>query len=95
MWNRRILYHGKSGLLNIKAMTKEEYLSIAAARYDELQSLNELDNFYDYEKKFVGILQDMGRAILEKNLSELPYDRRKKKPHDSRICDNKQATSIL
>ncbi len=30
-------------------MTKEEYLAIAAKRYDELQALNRIDNFYDYE----------------------------------------------
>lgn len=61
-------------------MTKEEYLAIAAKRYDELQSLNKIDNFYDYESEFVNIMKDLGKEVLEKNLSDLPADKRKKKP---------------
>lgn len=64
-------------------MTKEEFMQLAEARYDELQALNKLDNFYDYEKEFVNIWQGLGRQVLEKNLGELPGDKRKKKPHDS------------
>ena len=70
-------------------MTKQEFLQIAEARYDELQSLNKIDNFYDYEKTFVSIWQEMGRTVLEKNISELPKDKRKKKPFNSGICNNK------
>jgi hypothetical protein len=64
-------------------MTKEEYLALAAQRYDELQSLNKLDNFYDYEKQFVSIWKDLGREVLEKNIGELPRDKRKKKDVDN------------
>lgn len=60
-------------------MTKEEYLALAAEKYDELQALNKIDNFYDYEKEFDEIINKLGRAVLEKNLSEVPADRRKKK----------------
>jgi hypothetical protein len=60
-------------------MTKEEYLSIAAEKYDALHALNKHDNFYDYEKEFEKILKDLGRQVLEANLSELSKDRRKKK----------------
>lgn len=60
-------------------MTKEEFLALAAKRYDELQALNKLDNFYDYEKEFVSIWRDLGREVLEKNLGEVPADKRKKK----------------
>ena len=60
-------------------MTKEEYLSIASEKYDALQALNKLDNFYDYEKEFEKLLNELGRMLLEKNLSELSADRRKKK----------------
>lgn len=60
-------------------MTKEEYLAIAAKRYDELQALNRIGNFYDYESEFVKIMKDMGKEVLEKNLSDLPADKRKKK----------------
>ncbi len=70
-------------------MTKEEYLQIAGARYDELQALNKLDNFYDYEKEFVSLWQDFGRTVLERNLGSVPRDKRKKKPYDSGSSDNK------
>lgn len=60
-------------------MTKEEYLAIASSRYDELHALNKIDNFYDYEKEFEKIFIELGRAVLEKNISEFSADRRKKK----------------
>lgn len=60
-------------------MTKEEYLAIAAERYEELQALNKIDNFYDYEKEFDKIINKLSRRVLEKNISEVPADRRKKK----------------
>lgn len=71
-------------------MTKAEYLAVAAARYDELQKLNELNNFYDYEVEFVKIWQGLGREVLEKNLGTLSADKRKKKPHDAGSCDDQQ-----
>ena len=60
-------------------MTKEEYLAIASEKYDELQALHKIDNFYDYEKEFEKLLKELGRMLFEKNLSELSADRRKKK----------------
>ncbi len=60
-------------------MTKEEYLAIASEKYDELQALSKIDNFYDYEKEFEKILNELGRTVFEKSLSDLPADRRKKK----------------
>jgi len=60
-------------------MTKEEYLAIVSKRYDELQALNKIDNFYDYESEFANIMKQMSKEVLEKNLSELTADRRKKK----------------
>jgi hypothetical protein len=62
-----------------KAMTKEEYLSLASTKFDELHSLNKIDNFYDYEKEFEKIFTDLSRMVLEKTLSEFSSDRRKKK----------------
>jgi len=70
--------------LNPKDMTKEEFLALAGTRYDALQSLNELDNFYDYEKKYLSIWRELGREVLESNLGKVPKDRRKKKLHDTR-----------
>lgn len=61
----------------------------AAARYDELQALNKLDDFYDYEVEFVKIWQGLGREVLEKNIGNLPGDKRKKKkPYDAGLRDN-------
>ncbi len=60
-------------------MTKEEYLAIAAKRYDELQALNQIDNFYDYESEFAKIMKDLNKEVLEKNIGDLPADKRKKK----------------
>jgi len=33
-------------------MTHEEFHQLANKRYDELQSFNTINNFYDYEKEF-------------------------------------------
>lgn len=71
-------------------MTKTEYLEAAAARYDELQKLNQLNNFYDYEVEFVKIWNGLGREVLEKNIGTLSKDKRKKKPYDSGLCNDKQ-----
>lgn len=60
-------------------MTESNFLALAQARYASLQSLNKINNFYDYEKEFEKIWRDLGREVLESNLSELPADRRKKK----------------
>lgn len=60
-------------------MTREEFHQLADKRYDELQALNRINNFYDYESKFVEIMQGLGKDLLEKNLGDLPADRRKKK----------------
>jgi len=70
-------------------MTKEEFIAAAASRYDELHALNKITDFYDYEVEFVNIWRDLGREVLEKNIGTLSADKRKKKPHDSRIRDNK------
>jgi hypothetical protein len=60
-------------------MTEEEYLSLAKQKYQELQALKNKKTFYDYEKTFDEIWTDLGRQVLEKNLSDVPVDRRKKK----------------
>jgi hypothetical protein len=35
--------------------------------------------FYDYESDFATIMKGLSKEVLEKQLSELPADRRKKK----------------
>jgi len=60
-------------------MTKEEYLALALAKYEELKGLENSKNFYDYEKNFDKIWRDLGKEILSANISEGSNDRRKKK----------------
>lgn len=63
-------------------MTEEEYITLARQKYQALQQLKNKPTFYDYEKSFDEIWQALGRQVLEKNLSEVPKDRRKKKDDD-------------
>ena len=70
-------------------MTKAEYLEAASVRYDELQKLNKLSDFYDYETEFLKIWQGLGREVFEKNIGALSKDKRKKKPHNPGIRNDK------
>ena len=60
-------------------MTKDEFLAMAAARYEALQNIERHDNFYDYEKEFDEIWVSLGREVLQRKLGDVPEDRRKKK----------------
>jgi hypothetical protein len=60
-------------------MTEDEYMALARQKYQELHQLKTQPTFYDYEKSFDAIWQDLGRQVLEKSLSDVPADRRKKK----------------
>lgn len=61
-------------------MTKDEFMALAATRYDELERLNvEEKTFYAYEEKFAGIWTALGRAVLEANLGDVPVSPRKKR----------------
>jgi hypothetical protein len=51
---------------------------LSAKTLSRTASLKEVDSFYDYEKELDKIWQDLGRAVLESNISEVPADRRKK-----------------
>lgn len=59
-------------------MTKEQLMEAVSAHYDELNALNKTDSFYDYENDFIKIWGKVGREVFEKNLGDLPGDRRKK-----------------
>lgn len=58
-------------------MTEEEYMALARQKYHDLHQLKTKPTFYDYEKSFDEIWQDLGRQVLEKSLSDVPIDRRK------------------
>jgi bisphosphoglycerate-dependent phosphoglycerate mutase len=63
----------------LPTMSKEEYMALAEQKYNDLQGLKKKPTFYDYEQSFEQIWLDLGRQILEKSLSDIPEDRRKKK----------------
>jgi hypothetical protein len=69
-------------------MTKQEFIDVAAARYDALQSLNQITDFHEYEVEYTRIWKDLGRAVLEKNIGAVSNDKRKKKPYDVRIYND-------
>lgn len=60
-------------------MTKEEYLQLAESKWEALQSLQSEESFYEYEKRFGDIMQELNRELLERSISDVPADRRKKK----------------
>ncbi len=60
-------------------MTEEQYIELCRSKYQELNKLNNLKDFYEYEKRFDNIMIELSRELLESNLSEVPADRRKKK----------------
>lgn len=61
-------------------MEKEEFLALAASRYDALRELNKgKASFYDLEVGFAKLWQELGREVLEKSIGTVPIDERKKK----------------
>jgi len=59
-------------------MTREEFAALALEQFDQLQEINQLDDFYAYEKAFEGVWTEFGRQALEKNIGKLPENHRKK-----------------
>lgn len=59
-------------------MKKEQLVEAVSSQYDELNALNKVDNFYDYESDFIKLWGTMGQEVLEKSTSKLPGDRIKK-----------------
>lgn len=61
-------------------MTKEEYIALCAARWEEIDELSARTNLYDLEKDFVDIWQGLGRSVFEERVGVVPENHRKKKP---------------
>lgn len=70
-------------------MNKQEYLQAAERRYDELDRLNLITDFHDYETEFLKIWQDLGREVLEKISARLKMTSVKKKPHNFGLHNDK------
>lgn len=47
-------------------MTKEQLIASISAHYDELNALNKIDNFYDYESDFIKLLGKDGQRGFRK-----------------------------
>ncbi len=60
-------------------MTKQEFLTLCESRYPEIANLDEIKNFYEFEKQFEKIMNELSRTVLENTISKVPADRRKKK----------------
>ena len=75
-------------------MTKEQLIESITAHYNELNALNKIDNFYDYEGDFIKLWSKMGREVLEKNISTLSGDRRKKNSNRFWRADNSEKSSL-
>jgi len=60
-------------------MKKEEYLKLAEQKWSELEKLKDEKNFYEYEKRFEEIWLELGREFMERSISKVGKDRRKKK----------------
>lgn len=76
-------------------MTESAFITMAQKRYAELQALKKINSFYDYEKEFDKIWQELGREVLEANISEVPADRRKKNAYQIRKNQYRQAALFL
>ncbi len=60
-------------------INREEFLRIVESRYEAINALDDGRDFYDYEKGFAAIVQEMNRELLESSIGPVPSDRRKKK----------------
>jgi len=60
-------------------MTKSDFIKLCEARWERLENLSDKDNFYDFEKEFRSIWEDLGRSVLENRVGEVPQNHRKKK----------------
>ena len=49
-------------------MTKEQVVAASSLHYDELNALNKIDNFYDYEIDFMKLSGKMGERFYKKIL---------------------------
>jgi bisphosphoglycerate-independent phosphoglycerate mutase (AlkP superfamily) len=59
-------------------MTEDEFVALSREKYQKLQVLNKINDFYEYEKTFDTIWTAFGRESLEKNIGELPQNHQKK-----------------
>ncbi len=62
-----------------KIMDKEQFLALAAKKYEAINSLNDKPTMMDYEKGLVEAMQELGREVAQSQLGDQTKDRRKKR----------------
>lgn len=62
---------------------------LLAGRQQRQQELKSGGDFYAYEKRFAEIWIELGRAVLESSVSEVPADRRKKRSFERGLDKSK------
>ena len=60
-------------------MNEEEFVALARQRYQQIQDLQTVDSFYEYEQAFDHIWTELGKQVLQQAISHPPAARRKKK----------------
>lgn len=74
-------------------MTKEVYLALAAAQYDEFRSIGQEPDFYTLEAKFDQLWTALGRSVLEQALG--PANKQEKyRPDPVRARSHRQNASM-
>ena len=63
-------------------MTKEAYLALAAAQYEQLRAIGQEPDFYTLEEKFDQLWTALGRSVLEQTLGPVPANKQKKRGPD-------------
>jgi len=66
----------------LSPMSKEAYLALAAAQYDELRAIGQEPDFYTLEEKFDQLWTALGRSVLEQALGPVPANKQKKQCPD-------------
>ena len=72
------LGHNFGFCLLLTLMTKEAYLALAAAQYDELRAIGQEPDFYTLEEKFDHLWTALGRSVLEQTVGPVPANKQKK-----------------
>lgn len=59
-------------------MTKEAFLALTAAQYEELHTIGQEPDFYTLEEKFDQVWTALGRSVLKQTLGPVPANKQKK-----------------
>ena len=76
-------------------MTKEAYLALAAAQYDELRAIGQEPDVATLEEKFDQLWTALGRSVLEQMLGPGPASQQKnQRPGPVRARSHRQNESV-